>query len=142
MQARLWLPLLLKDAYSFARECVQCQKLGQPTSMDRMEDHPIPPLEPFQKWGLDFVGPIKPKSKRTGARYILVATDYATKWVEAVALKDNKAASVARFLYKLMTRFGRAGVGSRCSFSEFSHQGVDIQAYDSPQEIYSISSAG
>ena len=72
-----------------------------------MVDHLVLPLEPFQKWGLDFVGPIKPKTQRSGARYILVATDYATKWVEAVALKDNTATSVARFLYKnIMSRFG------------------------------------
>ncbi|MCO5587376.1 hypothetical protein L7F22_041325 [Adiantum nelumboides] len=51
-------------------------------------------------------GPIKPTSSR-GNNYILVATDYCTKWVEAVALKDNKAASVAKFLYhNIMTRFG------------------------------------
>ena len=72
-----------------------------------MPDSPIMPLDPFQKWGLDFVGPVKPKASKSGNRYILVATDYCTKWVEAVALKDNKASSVARFLYKnIMTRFG------------------------------------
>ena len=72
-----------------------------------MPNHPILPLEPFQKCGLDFVGPIKPKARRSGARYILMATDYATKWVEGVALRDNKAGSVARFLYNnIMSRFG------------------------------------
>ena len=97
MQAGLWWPLLQRDAYSFAKECVQCQKLGQPANKDRMQDHPILPLEPFQKWGLDFIGPIKLRARKTEARYILVATDHATKWVEAVALRDNKAATVARF---------------------------------------------
>ncbi|MCO5599314.1 hypothetical protein L7F22_053415 [Adiantum nelumboides] len=96
-----------ENAYTFAKECVQCRKMGQPTQGDRTQDHPILPLEPFQKWGLDFVGPIKPRAYKTSSRYILVATDYATKWVEAVALRDNKAESVARFLYKnIMTRFG------------------------------------
>ncbi|MCO5574484.1 hypothetical protein L7F22_028269 [Adiantum nelumboides] len=54
----------------------------------------------------DITGPMMPTSSR-GNRYILVATDYCTKWVEAVALKDNKAASVPKFLYhNIMTRFG------------------------------------
>ena len=57
--------------------------------------------------GLDFVGPFSPPARRTGNRYILAATDYCTKWVEARALKDNSAKSVARFLYEaIMTRYG------------------------------------
>ena len=71
-----------------------------------MLDHPILPLEPFQKWEMNFVGPVKPTFVR-GNKYILVVIDYCTKWVEAVALRDNKAASVAKFLYhNIMTRFG------------------------------------
>ena len=43
------------------------------------------------------MGPVKPTAKNTGNKYILVATDYCTKWVEAQAMKDNKAESVANF---------------------------------------------
>jgi hypothetical protein len=49
------------------------------------------------KWGLDFVGPIK--LVRTYMRNILVATDHATKWVEAKALWTNIAIVIAIFLY-------------------------------------------
>lgn len=40
---------------------------------------------PFDKWGLDFVGPITPSSNENS--YILVCTDYVTKWVEVRAMK-------------------------------------------------------
>lgn len=45
-------------------------------------------IEPIEKWGLDFIGPINPPSQNK--EYIFVCTDYATKWVEVVALKHAR----------------------------------------------------
>ena len=72
-----------------------------------MPIYPIIPLQPFAKWRLDFVGPIKPKSHQTRCEYIIVATDYFTKWPEAKALRGNTSLEVAKFIYQnIMTRFG------------------------------------
>ena len=54
-----------------------------------------------------FVGPINPPSKSGRHRYILVATDYATKWAEAEPTKRDDKEVVAKFLKEnIFSRFG------------------------------------
>ena len=61
----------------------------------------------FAKWGIDFVGPIKPPARGTRAQYVIVATDYLTTWVEAKATQKNDALTTAKFLYEyIFTRYG------------------------------------
>nr|GFC49529.1 reverse transcriptase domain-containing protein [Tanacetum cinerariifolium] len=58
--------------------------------------------EIFDVWGIDFMGPF-PSSK--GNKYILVAVDYLSKWVEAKALSTNDAQVVVKFLKSLFSQF-------------------------------------
>eukprot|EP00253_Pinus_taeda_P004763 PITA_04763 len=63
-------------------------------------------LQPFEKWAIDFVGPIEPQGK-TGARYIITATDYLTCWVKAQPVKDYTGTNAAKFLFEyVLTQFG------------------------------------
>lgn len=59
----------------------------------------------FDNWGIDFFDPIEPSSH--GKSYILVCTNYATKWIEAQAMTHAKDHKVTDFLYEcIFTRFG------------------------------------
>ncbi|XP_059066337.1 uncharacterized protein LOC131857656 [Cryptomeria japonica] len=62
--------------------------------------------QPFQQWGIDFIGEISDKSSG-GHKWILVATDYLTKWVEAVPTKQATSKVVIKFLMdNIISRFG------------------------------------
>nr|GEU70335.1 reverse transcriptase domain-containing protein [Tanacetum cinerariifolium] len=68
-----------------------------------MPQNSIQICEIFDVWGIDFMGPF-PSSK--GNKYILVAVDYLSKWVEAKALPTNDARVVVKFLKTLFSWFG------------------------------------
>ena len=105
--AGYWWPSLFKDAHEFTRRCDPCQRVGKPTPTMAMPLIPLLALAPFEKWGLDFVGPIAPPTRYGRKRYILVATDYATKWADAAATKTDDAATMAKFLYEnIISRYG------------------------------------
>ena len=61
---------------------------------------------PFHGWGLDFIGQIHPPSSK-GHRFVLVATDYFTKWTEAIPLKNVTHKEVIEFITEhIIHRFG------------------------------------
>nr|GEV64622.1 reverse transcriptase domain-containing protein [Tanacetum cinerariifolium] len=59
--------------------------------------------EIFDVWGIDFMRPF-PSSRRN--KYILVAVDYLSKWVEAKSFPTNDDRVVCKFLKSLFARFG------------------------------------
>ena len=56
-------------------------------------------LQFFDKWVIDFVGPINPPGKKMGARYIITATDYVTRWAEAKPVKYFTDDTIAQFIF-------------------------------------------
>ena len=98
-------PTLFRDAKRYVQSCDSYQRMGQPNRSDQMPLQPQSVVEPFDRWALDFIGPISPDCKQKA--YILVCTDYMTKWVEAVALAKANDQAVIDFLYsEIFTYFG------------------------------------
>jgi hypothetical protein len=60
--------------------------------------------EIFDVWGIDFMGPF---TSSYGNLYILVAVDYVSKWVEAIATPTNDHKVVLKFIkHNIFSRFG------------------------------------
>jgi hypothetical protein len=98
-------PSIFKDAKKYVKAYDSCQRVGQPNHRDEMPLNPQVVLEPFDRWALDFIGPINPPSNQKV--YILVCTDYMTKWVEAKALHRATEEAFIKFLFTdIFTRFG------------------------------------
>ncbi|XP_031124372.1 protein NYNRIN-like [Ipomoea triloba] len=97
---------MVKDCIDHARRCQACQVHANFIHQPPEPLHPTVASWPFDAWGLDVVGPITPKSS-AGHTYILAATDYFSKWAEAVALKEVKKENVADFIrVHIIYRFG------------------------------------
>ncbi|GKB09331.1 reverse transcriptase domain-containing protein [Tanacetum coccineum] len=78
---------------------------GKISQKDEMPQNAIQVCEIFDVWGIDFMGPF-PSSR--GNKYILVAVDYLSKWVEAKALPTNDARVVVMLKYGVTHRLSTA----------------------------------
>ncbi|GKC20240.1 reverse transcriptase domain-containing protein [Tanacetum coccineum] len=95
-------PTIYRDAHTMIKSCDTCQKQGKISQRDEMPQNAIQVCEIFDVWGIDFMGPF-PSSH--GNKYILVAVDYLSKWVEAKALPTNDARVVYGVTHRLATAY-------------------------------------
>ncbi|XP_049381251.1 uncharacterized protein LOC125845761 [Solanum stenotomum] len=95
---------LYKDAHEFVKKCIQCQKQGGVSRRYELPLQSILEVELSDVWEIDFMGLFVSSFSNN---YILVAMDYVSKWVEAVALPINEGKSVVHFLKcYIFARFG------------------------------------
>ena len=105
VQQRYYWVGLADDVRSWVRKCNTCAQTKNPPKK------PLAPLQqyavgaPLERVAMDIMGPL-PKTDR-GNVYILVIGDYFTKWVEAFALPNQEAETVAKiFVEEFVCRFG------------------------------------
>ncbi|GJU31786.1 reverse transcriptase domain-containing protein [Tanacetum coccineum] len=102
-KAGFYWPHIFRDARKLVQVCEACQRAENISSRDEIPQKYIQVCEIFDVRGIDFMGPF-PSSN--GNKYILVAIDYVSKWVEAQAFRTNDARNVVNFLRRLFARFG------------------------------------
>ena len=97
---------MFKDRHAHAWKCEICQVNA---GRERRPAFPLQPVtieNPFEQSGLDVVGEINPNSSKLH-KYILTATDYFSKWIEAIPLKVINDTEVIQFLQQnILTKFG------------------------------------
>ena len=99
-------PTLFKDAHSYARNCKTCQMSAGRDKRATIPLQLVTVSRPFEQWGLDIIGEITPSSLKQH-KYILTATNFFTKWVEAIPLTHVNEKVVIQFIeQQLITRFG------------------------------------
>ncbi|KAG7588706.1 Ribonuclease H-like superfamily [Arabidopsis suecica] len=91
-------PTMITDCLKFAQRCKRCQlhapMIHQPSELFSSISAPYP----FMRWSMDIIGPLHRSTR--GAQYLLVLTDYFSKWIEAEAYASIKDSAVNTFIWK------------------------------------------
>ena len=104
MTSFFW-PGIQSDIRRFIQSCDVCQRTFPKGRVTRVPLGSMPLIDiPFQRIAVDIVGPIFPATDK-GNRYILTVVDYATRYPEAVAMK-NIETTIAEALVDIFSRVG------------------------------------
>jgi hypothetical protein len=106
LRAGYYWPKLFTDVNARVRACNSCQLFASKHKLPTLPLIPVNAEVPFQQWDLDFIGEIHPQSSAQN-RWILIATDYFTKWIEAIPTWNVTDSVVINFLEEnILSRFG------------------------------------
>nr|GEX56704.1 reverse transcriptase domain-containing protein [Tanacetum cinerariifolium] len=101
-------PTMHKDAQDMIRKCSDCQIYRPVTRHPQQPLTPITAPWPFYKWGIDIAGPFPEGPGKV--KFLIVAMDYFTKWIEAKAVATITGGQVKKFVWdNIVCRFGIPG---------------------------------
>lgn len=110
VRQKYYWPKLAPTVKRYVRTCRDCQRRKTPPTKPAGFLHPVdPPSRPFKQVGMDLLGPFPTSS--AGNRWIVVATDYLTRYCETKALPKGTSAEIARFfVHNIVLRHGAPAV--------------------------------
>ncbi|GJW96227.1 reverse transcriptase domain-containing protein [Tanacetum coccineum] len=105
IQTGYYWPTMHMDARNLIRECNDCQ-IHRPVPRNQQQNlTPITSPWPFYKWGIDITGPFPEGPGKV--KFLIVAIDYFTKWIEAKAVVTITGNQVKKFVWdNIVCRFG------------------------------------
>ncbi len=110
LRDRFFWPNMYNDTDCWIKSCATCSKKKTPKQITKIAMHPIDaPARPFEMLGVDIVGPLPETAQ--GNKYIIVFTDYLTRWPEAFPIKKIDAKTVAKiFVNEIIARHSAPSV--------------------------------
>ncbi|KAL8088405.1 hypothetical protein AgCh_038254 [Apium graveolens] len=130
--AHFYWPEMMADAKEYVKKCDRCQKhapvVRQPPEMLTSINSPIP----FTMWGMDILGPFPMATAQR--KFLIVAIDYFTKWIEAKPLAKIITKQVAQFLWEnIMCRYGITRILVTDNGTQFNNE--EFKKYCEENEI-------
>ncbi|GJR53529.1 reverse transcriptase domain-containing protein [Tanacetum coccineum] len=102
-------PTKYSDATKLVKACRNCQEHAPVQRKPHCNMTSISSPWPFYQWGIDLVGPFPEAPGRV--KFLVVAVDYFTKWVEAEPLATINDKNILKFVWKnIVCRFGNPGI--------------------------------
>ena len=98
-------PGLQSDVRSYIAGCETCTKRKEPNPTKRAPMQIVRSGYPMERLAIDILGELP--LTHNGNKYILVISDYFTKWTEALPMPNMEACTVAKILVEnVLCRFG------------------------------------
>ncbi|VFQ98142.1 unnamed protein product [Cuscuta campestris] len=98
-------PTMNQDCEKYVQRCKTCQVFYKFPGRPATYYHPVSNVIPFARFRMDIIGAFPQAQGRK--KYVMVAIDYFTKWVEAEAYATITTKQCQRFVWKnIITRFG------------------------------------
>jgi ribonuclease HI len=98
-------PKVALDAAELVKKCKNCQKCARDQKQHSSLTQLIHLTWPLQRWGLDLLGPLPPA--QGNLKYVVVAEEYFSKWIEAKPLATITSATVQKIFWQnIVCHFG------------------------------------